>query len=56
MEMAESSDEFLSRLMASLTSGGSTRVNACGKMMCRMVCAGLRPSEREASVCPFGRP
>ncbi len=36
-----------------LTSGGTIRLNACGKIMYQSVCIYDNPEARPASICPF---
>ena len=52
--ITETSEEFLTIMIASLTSGGSTRRNICGIRMRRRIAHLPIPSMRAASISPFG--
>ena len=52
--MTETREESFIRLMNWPARGGSVRLKAWGRMMCRIACGTVIPRERAASICPRG--
>ena len=50
----DTSDESFISIINCDASGGNTRLNACGKIICVIAFVCVIPSERAASICPFG--
>ena len=54
--MIEIREESFISIINCDASGGNTRLNACGKIICVIAFVWDIPSERAASICPFGTP